>query len=138
MPRFALARFFLAAFLALAALGTSAASVMPDFDRLEKQLKIRPGQKAQFDLAVGATKRALLAVSLMVLHLKERLAVELAKDNPDFAALARSHQEILDQIQPQFKEAGEEWRKLYAILDPDQVEMAKSFIRENFSRFIPQ
>lgn len=129
------ARFFLAFVLAFAALGASAAP--PNFGELEQRLHIRPEQKDQFDLAVGATKRALLAVSLMVLQLKERLAAELLKPNPDFNSLARDHEKILDQIQPQFKEAGEEWQKLFAILDDKQVEIAKAFVRENFSRFMP-
>jgi hypothetical protein len=133
MARF-IARSFLASLLAFAALGASAAS--PNFDQLEQRLKIRPEQKEQYDLAVGATKRALLQVGLVAMQLKERLAAELMKPNPDFTALMRSHQEILEQARPQFKEAGEEWKKLYAQLDDEQVEIAKSFVRENFGRFI--
>ncbi|HEY4999230.1 MAG TPA: hypothetical protein VII36_08810, partial [Usitatibacter sp.] len=131
--RFA-ARFFLPLLLAFAALGAAAA--MPNFGELEQKLRIRPEQKQQYDLAVGATKRALLAVGLIALQLKERLAAELMKPDPDFAALLRSHQEILEQSRPQFKEAGEAWKKLYDQLDPEQVEIAKSFVRENLNRFI--
>jgi hypothetical protein len=130
------ARCLLPLLLAFAALGASAAA--PNFDQLEQKLKIRPEQKTQYDLAIGATKRALLAIGLTAMQLKERLAVELAKPNPDFAALMRSHQEILEQSRPQFKEAGEEWKKLYALLDPEQVEIAKAFVRDNLSRFIQQ
>ena len=133
MIRF-VARSFLPLLLAFAALGASAAA--PNFDQLEQKLKIRPEQKTQYDLAIGATKRALLAIGLTAMQLKERLAVELAKPNPDFAALMRSHQEILEQSRPQFKEAGEEWKKLYALLDPEQVEIAKNFVRDNLSRFM--
>ena len=132
MIRFARSLFPL--LLAFAALGASAAA--PNFDQLEQKLKIRPEQKEQYDLAIGATKRALLAIALTAMQLKERLAVELAKPNPDFVALLRSHQEILERSRPQFKEAGEEWKKLYALLDPEQVEIAKSFVRDNLSRFI--
>ena len=90
----------------------------------------------QYDLAIGATKRALLAIGLTAMELKERLAMELAKPSPDFAALMRSHQEILERSRPQFREAGEEWKKLYALLDPEQVEIAKNFVRDNLSRFM--
>jgi hypothetical protein len=133
MTRFA-ARFLLPLFVAFAALAASAAA--PNFDQLEQKLKIRPEQKTQYDLAIGATKRALLAVGLTAMQLKERLAVELAKPEPDFVALLRAHQEILERSRPQFKEAGEEWKKLYALLDPEQVEIAKSFVRDNLSRFV--
>jgi hypothetical protein len=135
MTRFA-ARFFLPLLVAFAALGAAAA--MPNFDQLELKLKIRPEQKMQYDLAIGATKRALLAIGLTAMQLKERLATELAKPDPDFTALLRAHQEILEQSRPQFKEAGEEWKKLYAILDPEQIEIAKAFVRDNLGRFIQQ
>lgn len=128
------ARFFFAIFLALAALGASASA--PNFDQLEKRLKIRPEQKEQFDLAAGATKRALLMVGLTAMQVKDRLTAELLKANPDFVAFLRDQQEILEQSKPQVKEAGEEWRKLYALLDNEQVEIAKSFVRENFGRLL--
>ncbi|MGZ5038754.1 MAG: hypothetical protein ACXWBQ_04330 [Usitatibacter sp.] len=128
------ARLLLSIFVALAALGASAAS--PNFGELEQRLQIRPEQKAQYDLAVGASKRALLAVGLVAMQLKERLAAELMKPEPDFNSMLRAHEQILDQFRPQFREAGEEWRKLYAILDDKQVRIAKDFVRENLSRFI--
>jgi RNA polymerase subunit RPABC4/transcription elongation factor Spt4 len=117
-----------------ASLGASA-SLMPDFDALEQKLKIRAEQKDQFEMAVGATKRALFAVGLAALQLKQRLAQELMKDRPDFSALAREQEMVVDQTRPLFREAGEEWKKLYAILDPEQVQIAKSYLKENFGRF---
>ncbi len=113
-----------------------AAVAGPNFDALEKRLKIRPEQKEQFDITVGSTKRAMLAVGLAAMQLKERLARELAKDNPDFAAFARANEDLVEQTRPLFKEAGTEWKKLYALLDDEQVEIAKSFLRENLGRFI--
>ena len=127
-------RFFFAIFLAVAALGASAA--MPNFDQLEKSLKIRPEQKEQFNLATGATKRALLMVGLTAMQVKDRLTAELLKSNPDFITFLSDQQEILEQSKPQLKEAGEEWRKLYALLDDEQVEIAKAFVRDNFGRLI--
>ncbi|HEX7557895.1 MAG TPA: hypothetical protein VF386_01795 [Usitatibacter sp.] len=135
MTRFA-ARFLFPLFVGLAALGASAAA--PNFAQLEQKLKIRPEQKSQYDLAIGATKRALLVIGLTAMQLKERLAVELAKPNPDFVALMRSHQEILEQSRPQFKEAGQEWKKLYALLDPEQVEIAKAFVREHLGKLVSE
>ena len=127
-------RFFATLFLLAFAFGASA--MMPNFDKLEQRLKIRPEQKEQYDLAIGATKRALLAVGLTALQLKDRLAAELAKPRPDFGALARAHEDLIEQNKPLFKEAGEEWKKLHAILDPEQVEIAKSFLREHLGRLI--
>jgi hypothetical protein len=127
-------RFFLPALLLVLSFGASAA--MPNFDALEKRLKIRPEQKEQFDITVGSSKRAFLAVGIAALQLKERLAAELAKDSPDFRAFAHANEDLVEQTRPLFKEAGEEWKKLYALLDDEQVEIAKAFLRENLGRFL--
>ena len=127
-------RFFLPALLLLLSFGASAA--MPNFDALEKRLKIRPEQKEQFDITVGSSKRALLMVGIAALQLKDRLAAELAKPAPDFRAFAQANEDLVDQTKPLFREAGGEWKKLYALLDDEQVEIAKAFLRENLGRFI--
>src|ERR1700694_757122 len=119
-----------AAILLAVSFGVSAAA-MPRFDKLEQTLKIRPEQKEQFDVAVGATQRALLSVALTAMQLKERLAQELSKPWPDLRAFAEAHEAIIEQNRPLFKAAGEEWKKLYALLDDEQVETAKSFVRDN-------
>lgn len=121
-----------AAILLAVSFGASAAA-MPRFDKLEQTLKIRPEQKEQFDVAVGATQRALLSVALTAMQFKERLAQELAKPLPDLSVLAQAHEALIEQNGPLFKAAGEEWKKLYALLDDEQVEIAKSFLRENLS-----
>jgi hypothetical protein len=120
----------------LLALTFGASAAMPDFDKFEKRLKIRPEQKMQFDITVGSTQRALLALGLAALQLKDRLTQELSKPSPDFGAFVRANEDIIEQTRPQFREAGEEWKKLYALLDDEQVEIAKSFVREQFGRYI--
>jgi hypothetical protein len=129
----------LAAALFLLALSMAAsAQQMPRFDQLEQRLKIRPEQKEQFDTAVGATKRALLAVGLSFMEMKQRLAEELMKPRPDFSRLGDSYERIVDQHRPLFREAGTEWKKLYAILDDEQVEVVKDFLHENLGRLLSQ
>jgi hypothetical protein len=126
----------IAATLFLAASFGAAAQGLPRFEQLELDLKIRPEQKEQYDLAVGATKRALLAVGLAAIQVKERLAQELMKPRPDLRSLASVHEEVVEQTRPLFKAAGDEWRKLYAILDDEQVDIAKRFLRENLQRLL--
>ena len=127
-------RFFLTLLVVAVSLGASAA--MPNFDTLEQRLKIRPEQKEQFDVTVGSTKRALLAIGIAAIQLKDRLTAELSKPAPDFRAFARANEDLVEQTKPLFKEAGEEWKRLYALLDDEQVEIAKSFLREHLGRFI--
>jgi hypothetical protein len=120
----------------LLAVSASAAAQMPNFDGLEVRLKIRPEQKEQFDITVGATKRALLMVGIVAMQLKDKLVAELSKSAPDFRAFARANEDLIEQTRPIFKEAGEEWRKLYALLDHEQVEIARAFLREHLGRLL--
>ena len=130
-------RFAAALFLLALSMAASAAQ-MPRFDQLERDLKIRPEQKEQYEMAVGATKRALLAVSLSFMEMKQRLAEELMKPRPDFSRLTDSYERIVDQHRPLFREAGVEWKKLYALLDDEQVEIVKDFLHENLGRLLSQ
>jgi len=130
----------LRAFLALLLVGLSLgafAQSLPNFDELEKRLHIRPDQKDQYDLAVGATKRALLSVGLAAMQMKDALVQELAKPRPDFRELARKQNQLIDDQRPLFREAGEQWRRLYRVLDPRQVDTVRDFLRENLGRFAP-
>ena len=129
-------RAFLALLLVGLSLGAFAQSV-PNFDELEKRLHIRPDQKDQYDLAVGATKRALLSVGIAAMQMKDALVQELAKPSPDFRALARKQNQLIDDQRPLFREAGEQWRRLYKILDPRQVDTVRDFLRENLGRLAP-
>lgn len=122
--------------LALACLSFSAAALDLGFDRLEKQLRIRPEQKAQYDAAVGATQRALLAVALTGMRMKERLEQEIDKPWPDFLALVREQQEAADELRPLFREARDEWSKLCDELDDDQLDIARRFMRERLDRLL--
>ena len=124
-----------AALLLAVSFGSQAAS-LPNFGKLEERLKIRPEQKEQYDTTIASTQRALVSVALVAMQLKDNLAREFAKPRPDFKALAREHEALIEQTRPLFKEAGEEWKKLYAQLDDEQVEIAKSFLRENLGRLL--
>ena len=134
MPSVVRLRVFLPVLLLALSFGASAA--MPNFDGLEARLKIRPEQKEQFDVTVGATKRALLMVGIVAMQLKDKLTAELSKSAPDFRAFARANEDLIEQTRPLFKEAGEEWKRLYSLLDDEQVEIAKAFLREHLGRLL--
>lgn len=128
-------RIFAALFVFVASMAASAAQ-MPRFDDLEKRLHIRPEQKEQYDMAVGATKRALLAVAASAMEMKQRLAEELMKPRPDFSDFFRGADKVFEMHRPLFKEAGREWNKLFKLLDDRQVEIVKEFLRENLGRVL--
>jgi len=119
-----------AAMLVALSLGAHAGPLDRDFQKLERALRMNPAQKEQFDIAVGATQRALLAVAMAGMQIQERMRVEMDKPRPDLNLLYDIHEQVIEQNKPLFREAREEWMRLYALLDPDQVRVAKRYIEE--------
>ena len=128
-----MARLFIALLLALACTAPVAAPSPPDvsqllqLDRLEQALKLTPRQQEQYDLAVGATKRLVLAVTLHAMDAKEKLAAELGKPWPDFRALEKLHDDVMTDTRTLRREAQQEWLKLYAMLDAAQIAELRAF-----------
>lgn len=100
----------------------------PDFGDLEAKLRLSPLQKAQFDIAVDATHRAMLATGLVAMEMKARLARELAREHPDLERLFADPDALLSQVRPQWAEAHDEWTRLYGMLDARQVAIARSYV----------
>ncbi len=109
---------------------------VPDFKRLESDLRLRPAQKVQFDIAVAASQRALMSVALAGLAAKERVADEMARPLPDLNVLLKAHQDVIEMTLPLFKEAGGEWERLYGMLDRSQVTAARRFIDDQLGPFL--
>ena len=126
-----------ALFLALS-FGASAGPMDRDFDKLERALRLTPEQKEQYDVAVAATKRALLALAMSGMQVKERMEREFGKDRPDLNILYDFHDLMIQQNKPVFREAAEEWKKLHRLLDPDQVRIARRFIEDKLDLLLPQ
>lgn len=100
------------------------------FEGLERSLRLTPYQRQQFDAAVTATQRAMVAVGLGALQAKARLAQELLKDRPDPKALLLAQEELVEFSKPHVKAAREEWTRFYATLDEEQVRTARAFVEE--------
>ena len=129
------ARLLVALFLLGLSLAATAQTIpSPRFDELERRLQIRPEQKDQYEMAVGATKRALLAVGLTFMEMKQRLAAELMKPSPDFSVLFDGADRAFEQQRPLLEEAGRDWKKLYALLDDKQVEVVKQFLLDSLGQ----
>lgn len=104
-----------------------------DFQKLERQLRLDPTQKEQFDMAVAATQRALLAVAMSGMQLQQRMEAEMKKDRPDLNLIYDIQEQVIEQNRPLFRDARDEWSKLYAMLDEDQVRIARRYIEERLS-----
>jgi hypothetical protein len=129
---------WLGLFAALAVFSVPASAFevrIPDFPQLERQLRLTPLQKAQFDIAVASSHRALMAAALAGLQVKERLGNELSKPLPDLNVLFRMHEEVLELAAPPFREAAAEWERCFRLLDRRQVEAAKRFLRDNLGPY---
>lgn len=125
-------RLFLVACLVLLCASARASVPSFGFGDLERSLRLTPEQKTQFDAAVAATHRALLSVTLVGWEMKDRIGAELAKPRPDPEAFARIQDDAFEQTRPLFKEARVEWARLYAMLDPQQVRIARTYVEEQF------
>ena len=108
---------------------------MPDFKRLERELRLKPYQKAQYDVATGSLKRTLLASASVLMEMRQQLADELVKAQPDFARVWKSQKAAFEMMSPLLRETLDEWSKLYALLEDDQVVIAKRFLRENLPQW---
>ena len=108
---------------------------VPDFGRLEAELRLKPLQKAQAEIAVQASQRALMSVAIAGLQVKERLSSELAKPLPDLNVLYRLHADAYEMAAPNFREAREEWERFFRLLDKRQVEATKRFLRDNLGAY---
>lgn len=125
-------RFFSALFaFALLAPGVAAAQLPGfGFEGLETSLKMTPHQKQQFDVAVTATQRAMIAIGLGAIQAKSRVTQELLKDKPDPDAFFMAQEEMVEFSKTHVRNARDEWLRLYALLDEDQVRVARSFAEE--------
>jgi len=135
MRRFSIGLLAVLALLCQFATAATNTIPVPDFGRLESQLRLKPVQKAQYDIAVEASQRALMSVALAGLQVKERLSQEMAKPQPDLNILYRIHEDVMFIAAPNFRDAKEEWERLYRLLDKRQVDAAKRFLHEQLGAY---
>ena len=109
-----------------------AAAQLPGFgfEGLEVSLKLTPYQKQQFDVAVTATQRAMIAIGLGAIQAKSRVAQELLKEKPDPDAFFMAQEEMVEFSKTHVRNARDEWLRLYALMDEDQVRTARTFVEE--------
>jgi len=129
----------LLAFLALGlfSLAAAAGPLDRDYERIERALRLTAEQKVQFELAVAATQRALLGVAMSGMLVRERMSREFDKSRPDLNILYDFHDQLIEQNKPLFRDARNEWMKLHAMLDPEQVAIAKRYFEDKLDLLLP-
>ena len=136
MRRLAIGLLAVLALLCQAASAQDYSIPVPDFGRLERDLRLKPIQKAQFDIAVEASQRALMSAALAGLQVKERVSRELSKPQPDLNILYRIHEDVMFIAAPSFRDAKDEWERLYRLLDRRQLEAARRFLHQELGAFL--
>jgi hypothetical protein len=105
----------------------------PAITKVEHKLNLSPAQKAQFDVALNATRVAFAAIDTHHKELKAFAERELATARPNLELLAVEVDDTLDQGRIERHKAQVEWLKLYAMLSGEQVAIVKVALQEKLT-----
>ena len=104
-------------------------------EKLAAELKLSPEQRAQWDALIQKSKAQFEATRKAHKDMHEALKAELAKPEPDLAALAAKADEMRDKGRAAHKEVRDGWLKLYAGFSAEQKGIVKKHIQYHMSRF---
>jgi Spy/CpxP family protein refolding chaperone len=131
--------FFFAAMLA-AALGCTGTPALAQphegnplamLGKIKSQLNLNTSQQQQWDAVIAQSKAAHEAARANFAQVRSALQTELAKSEPDFAAVAVLADSVRQQnsvLQGQTRDA---WLALYANFTPEQKTMARDAIKSS-------
>lgn len=101
---------------------------------LKNQLNLNTSQQAMWDNAVAAGKNARTAARANMQKVHDTLAAELAKSEPDLAAVsaaADSARAANAQLHGQVRDA---WLNLYATFTPEQKDVVKNALSQRLAK----
>src|SRR2546426_8129962 len=101
---------------------------------VKSDLKLNTSQQVQWDAVVAQTKAAHDAGRANFDQVRTALQTELAKPEPDFAAVAAIADGVRDQHAALHKQTRNAWLALYATFTPDQKAVARDAIRAGIER----
>jgi septal ring factor EnvC (AmiA/AmiB activator) len=102
--------------------------------RLQAKLNLNTSQQQQFDAVVAQSKAAHQAMHANFAQLKTATQAELAKADPDLAALAALSDQVQEQNIAQRKQARAGWLALYATFTSDQKAIVRDAINARMAR----
>jgi len=101
---------------------------------VKSDLKLNTSQQLQWDAVVAQTKAAHDAGRANFEQLKTALQAELAKAEPDFAAVATIADGVRGQHAALHKQTRDAWLALYATFTPEQKAVARDAIKAGIER----
>jgi hypothetical protein len=101
---------------------------------LKGQLNLNTSQQVMWDNAVAQTKAARAAGRTNFEGARAALQAELAKSEPDFAAVAAAADAAQASNQTLRKQVRDEWLKLYATFSPSQKGVVRDAVQRRVAR----
>jgi Spy/CpxP family protein refolding chaperone len=117
------------------AYGGHPASVEQAIAHVKDKLALNAAQQAMFDAAVTSTKAGRLAGRGEMLRLREAMKDELAKPEPDLAALARLADDAQAKGQAERRKVRDEWLNLYGTFTSVQKQVVRDHLAQRMARF---
>ena len=102
--------------------------------RIQAKLNLNTSQQQQWDAAVAQSKAAHQAIRANFQQLKTATQAELAKTDPDLAALATLSDQLQQQNIAQRQQSRAAWLALYATFSADQKTTVKDAINARMAR----
>jgi Spy/CpxP family protein refolding chaperone len=100
----------------------------------KSQLNLNTSQQQMFDAAVASSKAAWQSGKTIRQSVKDTLATELAKSEPDLAAVAAAGDNARAQGQALHQQVRAQWLALYATFTPDQKAVVKNLIQQHMAQ----
>ena len=105
------------------------------FEALRGKLNLNTSQQALFDQAAAAGKTAREAAWTNGQKVRDAMRAELAKAEPDLAAVAAVADGIQAQNQATRRTVRDQWLKLYATFSAEQKAVVRDFLASRVDRF---
>ena len=101
---------------------------------LKGQLNLNTSQQAMWDNAVAAGKAARDSARASHQQMHATLTAELAKAEPDLAAVATAADAARDATAAQHRQVRAAWLNLYSTFTPDQKTVVKNALQQKLAR----
>jgi Spy/CpxP family protein refolding chaperone len=106
--------------------------------KIKSQLNLNTSQQQQWDMVIAQSKAAREAGRANFDQVKSALRAELAKPEPDFAAVAVLADSVRDQNAALHRQTRNAWLGLYATFTPEQKAVARDAIKAGIERMREQ